>query len=168
RVNVIAVDGANRKWVGTENGAWLFNETGDQVIYNFTMQNSPLPSGRITDIAVNHATGDVFFSTEGGLASFRAGATVTTEKLDCANVFPNPVRPGYSGDIAITGISNNASVKITDITGALVFQTKALGGTALWNGRDNNGKRVRTGVYLVLSSNAEGAETCISKVAVIE
>ena len=167
-VKCIAVDGANRKWVGTETGLWLFNEDGEKVIYNFTTKNSPLPSNKIQDVAVNHATGDVFISTEAGLVSFRAGATVTTEKLNCANVFPNPVRPGYTGQIAVSGISNNATVKITDISGTLVFQTKALGGTAVWNGRDYNGNHVRSGVYLILSSNAEGGETCISKVAVLE
>ena len=86
----------------------------------------------------------------------------------CANVFPNPVRPHYAGDIAVTGLANNATVKITDIAGTLVYQTKALGGTAIWNGRDYNGDHVRSGVYLVLSSNPEGGETCISKVAVLE
>lgn len=167
-VKVIAVDGANRKWVGTENGVWLFNEDGDKVILNFTTANSPLPSDKITDIKVNNATGDVFIGTEGGLVSYRAGATVTVGKTNCANVFPNPVRPGYTGQIGISGLANNGIVKITDITGALVYETKALGGTAVWHGRDINGKKVRSGVYLVLSSNAEGAETCISKVAVIE
>lgn len=167
-VKSIAVDGANRKWVGTETGVWLFNPDGDEVVYNFTTKNSPLPSDKIQDIAVNHATGDVFISTEAGLASFRAGATITSEGLNCANVFPNPVRPGYTGQIAVSGIANNATVKITDITGTLVYETKALGGTAVWNGRDYNGNHVRSGVYLILSSNAEGSETCISKVAVLE
>ncbi len=167
-VKCIAVDGANRKWVGTDTGLWLFNEDGEEVIYNFTAKNSPLPSDKIQDVTVNHATGDVFISTEAGLVSFRAGATVTSEGLNCANVFPNPVRPGYTGQIAVSGIANNASVKITDITGTLVYETKALGGTAVWNGRDYKGNHVRSGVYLILSSNAEGGETCISKVAVLE
>ncbi|MBK0404532.1 hypothetical protein I5M27_16160 [Adhaeribacter sp. BT258] len=167
-VTVITVDGANRKWVGTENGVWLFNEDADKVILNFTTANSPLPSNKITDIAVNHATGDVYIGTEAGLASYRAGATITSETPDCANVFPNPVRPGFAGQIAISGIANNATVKITDVTGNLVFETKALGGTAIWNGRDINGQHVRSGVYLVLSSNPEGGETCVSKVAVLE
>jgi ligand-binding sensor domain-containing protein len=167
-VRTIAVDGANRKWVGTDNGVWLFNPDGDEAILNFTTSNSPLPSDKILDIAINHTTGDVFIATEAGLISYRAGATFTTEKPECANVFPNPVRPGFSGQVAISGIANDATVKITDITGTLVYETKALGGTALWNGADYNGERVRPGVYLVLSSNAEGGETCISKVAVIK
>jgi hypothetical protein len=167
-VRCITVDGANRKWVGTETGVWLFNADGDEAIMNFTTKNSPLPSDKINDIAINHASGDVFIATEAGLASFRAGATITTKAPDCANVFPNPVRPGFAGQIAISGLSNNGIVKITDITGTLVYETKALGGTALWNGADYNGRRVKPGVYLVMSSSTEGAETCISKVAVIE
>lgn len=167
-VRTIAVDGGNRKWIGTDAGVWLFNDDGDEAIASFTTKNSPLLSDKITDITVNHRTGEVFIGTDAGLISYRGTATLTEGKPECTQVFPNPVRPGFSGLVGISGLPNNAQVKITDVSGKLVYETEAAGGSAAWNLADYNGRRVKAGVYLVLSANADGSEHCISKIAVIE
>ncbi|WP_303312291.1 T9SS type A sorting domain-containing protein [Hymenobacter sp. BT730] len=167
-VKAIAVDGGNRKWFGTDNGLWLFNADGDEALQHFTTANSPLPSNRIVDVAVNDKTGDVFVATEAGLVSYRGSATVTEGAPSCAKVFPNPVRRNFTGQVGISGLANNAVVKITDVAGQLVYQTRASGGTVVWNLQDYNGRRVQSGVYLVLSSDADGQNGCISKVAVVE
>lgn len=167
-VRAIAVDGGNRKWIGTENGVWLVSPFGDEVIRHFNTKNSPLPSDQITDIAIDHLSGEVFIGTDAGLVSYRSGATITQGAPDCATVFPNPVRPGYSGLVGISGVPNNAMVKITDVAGLLVYETKAEGGTASWNVSDYHGRRVKPGVYLVFSTLPDGSQSCISKVAVIK
>ncbi|MHA6246489.1 type IX secretion system anionic LPS delivery protein PorZ [Pontibacter sp. CAU 1760] len=167
-VRAIAVDGANRKWIGTDNGLWLFSPDGDKLLKHFTAQTSPLPSDKVLSVAVEHQTGEVFVATEAGLASYRAGATVTEGKPDCATVFPNPVRRDYTGLVGVSGLPNNAQVRITDISGTLVYKTQATGGTLSWNARDYNGKRVKAGVYLVMSADVTGKQTCISKIAVLE
>ncbi|GAB3541356.1 two-component regulator propeller domain-containing protein [Pontibacter brevis] len=167
-VRSIAVDGANRKWMGTDNGLWLFSPDGDAVIHHFTTQNSPLPSNKVFSVAIEHKTGQVFVATEAGVASYRAGATITEGEPECATVFPNPVRRDYTGLVGVSGLPNNANVRITDISGTLVYKTKALGGTLTWDARDYNGKRVKAGVYLVMSSGGDGGQTCISKIAVLE
>ncbi|MFD2246311.1 T9SS type A sorting domain-containing protein [Pontibacter ruber] len=167
-VRDIAVDGANRKWMATDNGLWLFGPDGDELIHHFTTQNSPLPSDKVLSVTVEHQTGEVFVATEAGLASYRAGATITEGKPDCATVFPNPVRPSYTGLIGVSGLPNNAQVRITDISGTLVYKTIAAGGTVTWDARGYNGKRVKGGVYLVMASDDEGKQTCISKIAVLE
>ncbi|OUJ73871.1 type IX secretion system anionic LPS delivery protein PorZ [Hymenobacter crusticola] len=164
----IAVDGGNRKWFGTERGLWLFNEDADEALLHFTTDDSPLPSNRIVDIAVNDKTGEVFVLTDAGLASYRGDATVTDAKPSCASVFPNPVRTNFTGQVGISGLANNAVVKITDITGALVYQTRANGGTVTWNLADYSGRKVQSGVYLVLTSDADGNQGCISKIAVVQ
>ncbi|UYZ57717.1 type IX secretion system anionic LPS delivery protein PorZ [Hymenobacter latericus] len=166
-VKAIAVDGANRKWFGTDNGLWLFSPDGDEGLLHFTTDNSPLPSNRIVDVAVDDYTGEVWVATDGGLVSYRGSATVTEGKVECAKVFPNPVRADFSGQVGISGLANNAEVKITDITGTLVYQTRATGGTVVWNLTDYNGRRVQSGVYLVLTADAHGKNGCISKVAVL-
>ena len=164
----IAVDGANRKWFGTaDNGLWLFNEDADEALLHFTTANSPLPSNHINDVAVNDRTGEVFVATDQGLVTYRGSATVTEGKPSCAKVSPNPVRTNFTGQVGISGLANNAIVKITDVTGALVYQTTAAGGTLTWNLTDYNGRRVNSGVYLVLSSDADGKNGCISKIAVV-
>ena len=166
-VNCIAIDGANRKWFGTPNGLWLFNATASEALLHFTTANSPLPSNTINDVAVNDRTGEVFVATDAGVVSYQGSASLTEGKPSCAQVFPNPVRPEFAGTVGIRGVVDNAQVKITDIAGHLVYSTIAAGGTVTWNLTDAQGQRVRSGVYLVLSSDAQGQNTCVSKVAVL-
>ncbi|WP_299756014.1 two-component regulator propeller domain-containing protein [uncultured Pontibacter sp.] len=167
-VRSIAIDGANRKWIGTDNGLWLFGPDGDEQLHHFTTQNSPLPSNRVQSVGVEHQTGEVFVATDAGVASFRSSATITEGKPECAVVFPNPVRADFYGEVGIAGLPNNADVRITDVAGTLVYKGKATGGTFAWDTRDYNGKRVKAGVYLVMSASEDGSQTCISKIAVLE
>jgi hypothetical protein len=166
-VRCIAVDGANRKWFGTPNGLWLFSADCTEALLNFTTANSPLPSNSIVDVAVNNKTGEVFVATDAGLVSYRGSASVTDGTPSCAQVSPNPVRPEFMGTVGISGVANDAEVRITDVAGHLVYSTRAAGGTVTWNLADTDGRRVRSGVYLVLTSDANGKNTCVSKVAVL-
>ena len=153
-VQCIAVDGANRKWFGTTNGIFLQSPSGDELLASFNELNSPLFDNNVMDIAINPSTGEVFIATPRGIQSLRTDAT-EGGVLNSANVkvFPNPVRPGYDGPIAISGLARDANVKITDVAGQLVYETEALGGQAVWDGRDYNGRKVETGVYLVFSTS---------------
>jgi streptogramin lyase len=167
-VTTIAIDGADRKWFGTDNGIFVQSPDGEETVFRFTTDNSPLPSDKIVDIAINDQNGEVFISTEQGLVSYRSDATAGTN-THAADVYayPNPVRPNYDGPIAIKGLVNDANVKITDISGALIYETTALGGQAIWNGRDYNGRKAATGVYLVFSSNRDGLETLVTKLVFV-
>ena len=168
-VTAIAIDGANRKWLGTQNsGVFLMSADGTEQIHHFTSNNSPLLSNTILDIAIDQQSGEVFFGTEKGIISYRSDATAGQETHDSVLVFPNPVRPDYYGTIAIKGLVNNADVKITDIAGNLILSTQAKGGTATWNGKTLDGKRVGSGVYLVFSSNEDGSESMVSKILFIK
>lgn len=167
QINCIAIDGANRKWIGTNNGVWLFDEALRKQVLNFNTSNSPLISNRILDIEVEAESGEVFIATDGGLMSYRGDATAASSKLSEITVFPNPVRPGYTGLIAIKGLTEQARVKITDISGALVYQTVAKGGLATWDGRKFNGDAVSSGVYLILIVAEDGADTTISKLMIV-
>jgi hypothetical protein len=168
QVNAISVDGANRKWVGTLNGAWLVSEDGETILMQFNTSNSPLPGNHIFKIAIDPATGEVYFATEKGLMSWHGTATeATVMQKDTVLVFPNPVPPKYTGTIAIRGLAQNALVKITDISGRLVFQTRALGGQAIWNGTDYTGHRPQSGVYLVFVSSQETGEHLVTKIVFI-
>lgn len=167
QVRSIAVDGANRKWVATDNGVWLISATGEEVIYQFTETNSPLLSNLVKKITINGQTGEVFFATAKGICSFRSTATEGGERNENVLVFPNPVPPGYAGTIGIRGLVNNAIVKITELGGRLVFQTRALGGQVVWDGKDYRGRRISTGVYLVLVSNDGRTENTAAKIVFI-
>lgn len=168
KVKTIAVDGANRKWVGTTNGVWLVSEDGNKIIYRFTAENSPLPSNTVQKIAVDPVTGDVYIGTTAGLVSFRSTATDGNPAEENLVSFPNPVPSGYSGTIAISGLTENADVRITDISGQLIFRTKALGGQAVWNGLDYTGRRPQSGVYLIFATNRDGTRTQTGKMVFME
>lgn len=153
-VQTIAVDGANRKWVGTRNGVFVLSPNGEEQVARFTESNSPLFDNDVIEIAVDRESGEVFIGTLAGMISYQSDAVAggRTHKPEIT-VFPNPVREDYDGPIAIRGLARDATVKITDISGKLVFETTALGGQAIWDGRDYNGRRVNTGVYLVFSTS---------------
>lgn len=167
QVKAIAVDGANRKWIGTTNGVWLVDAAGDKVISRFTEVNSPLPSNNVLSIAINGTDGTVFIATSNGLCSFRGTATEAKSESYSAKIFPNPVPSGYNGTIAIKELPRDAIVKITEPNGRLVFQTKTLGGQAVWNGRDYRGNRVASGVYLVLVTDEERKENLAGKIVLV-
>jgi len=168
KVTAIAVDGGNRKWMGTERGVWLFGPDGQSQVYNFTTANSPLLSNVIRDIAIDDKSGEVFLATDEGLVSFRADATGSTGTFQTVKIFPNPVSANFSGTVGISGLATDAIVKITDIAGKLIWQTQANGGTASWNTLDYSGKRPATGIYLVFSATADGTASVVGKIAIVD
>ena len=166
-VSSLAIDGGNRKWIGTRNGLWLFSDTGEELIHHFTTANSPLASDNVLDMAIDGASGEVFVATDRGLVSYRGTATQATNEHQSVKVFPNPVRRGFDGTVGIQGLAANATVKITSISGVLVQELRAQGGTATWDVRNYAGQRVSTGVYLLFSATDGGEETYVGKLAVV-
>lgn len=167
-ITAVAVDPGNRKWIGTAtNGIWLFSETGEELVFHFTEKNSPLLSNKIENIQVDIKSGEVFIGTVAGLVSFRSDAVEGKAQHSDVKVFPNPVTRNFNGVVTISGLVNSATLKITDAAGKLVKELKSQGSSAIWDARDYNGKRVQTGVYLVFSSNNDGSETYVAKIAVI-
>lgn len=167
RVTAIEIDGGNRKWMGTENGVWLFNEFGESQIYNFNAENSPLLSNTIVDLEINDQSGEVFMMTDAGMVSFRSDATVGDITFNKIKIFPNPVTNQFNGQVGISGLVTDAIVKITDVSGKLMWQSKANGGSASWNVRDYNGRRAATGMYLVFCITQDGTESMVGKIAVV-
>lgn len=167
-VTAIKIDGSNRKWVGTQNsGVFLFSDDGLQQVYHFTEENSPLLSDNIFDIAINHQSGEVFFATEKGIVSFLSDATNFDPEMEDVRVFPNPVRPGFSGLISIDGLAYDTDVKITDAAGNLVYTTTSEGGRATWNGKNLDGEDAVNGLYLVFAGNADTKNAAVAKIALV-
>jgi hypothetical protein len=167
QVQTIAVDGANRKWIGTKNGAWLIAEDGKHIIEHFTSGNSKLLNNDVKRIGIHPKTGEVFFATEIGICSYKSNATEPANSLSSIIVYPNPVPAQYAGTIGIRGLTENSIVKIAEPTGRLVYQTRSFGGQATWNARDMNGNKVATGLYLVFIRDEGGAEKMVSKIIIL-
>ena len=167
-INTIKVDGGNRKWIGTASGGvYLVSEDGQETIHHFTAENSALLSNTIFDIEIFGTTGEVFFATDNGLVSYMGDATDPEEYTGPTYAYPNPVRPDYEGLIGIKGLVENSEVKITDITGNVIYETMSQGTTATWDGKSLNGKKAQTGVYIVFSVNDDGSEKEVTKILFI-
>ncbi|WCL80113.1 two-component regulator propeller domain-containing protein [Saprospira sp. CCB-QB6] len=168
-IRSIAVDGANRKWIASDNGVFLLDGEDYSQIYYFTEENSPLFNNRVGAIAVDPESGQVYMATESGLQGFRAEATQGSSfaNKSAVQVYPNPVRPTYDGPIAIRGLVENTNVKITDVNGQLVFEQEAYGGQAVWDGYDYQGQKASPGVYLVFTVNDDGTERLNTKFLIV-
>lgn len=168
-IKSIKVDGANRKWVGTnDNGIYLISADGLETIHHFTTENSPLPSDCIESIAINGKSGEVFIGTDKGMASYMSDATRAEKKLDENNVYayPNPVKADYSGVISIVGLTAGCNVKIVDAAGFLMNEGTSQGGKYNWNGRNRRGEKVASGVYYVLTYDSNGDEGVATKILI--
>ena len=193
-ISDIEVDGSNNKWIATaDSGAFYFSSDGQNTIYHFTKDNSPLPSNRVNDIAIDSDNGVVYIATTRGLLSFKAGGSNPEETLENAFAYPNPVRPEYNvlgfndlkdinKGVKISGLTDSVNIKITDIEGNLVAEAQSNinlrssntnynfaidGGTAIWNGKNLGNSVVATGVYLVMISDLNSFETKVIKVLIV-
>jgi hypothetical protein len=169
-INHIAIDGGNRKWFAT-NGAGVFLISADNMtqIANYNKSNSYLLSDDILSTAINQQSGEVFFLSDKGLSSYLSDATEPSEEMTDDNVYayPNPVTPDYTGQITIVGLSYNADVKITASNGALIAEGRSNGGMFTWNGCDKKGKRVASGIYMVITATSDGKKGVVCKIAII-
>jgi len=164
----IEVDGSNNKWVATsDTGVFYFSPNGQETLLRFTTANSPLPSDNVQDIAIDDSTGVVYFATADGLVSFEGTSTAPRDDLENVYAFPNPVRPEFFGNVTIDGLTARANIKITDITGNLVFETTSEGGSVQWDTTAFGKYRVASGVYLVLVSTDDGLLTNVIKIMIV-
>lgn len=167
----IAIDGGNRKWFATaENGVYLVSADGLTTIHHFTRENSPLLSNTVYSVVVNGKTGEVFFGTDAGLISYHADATDPAPSLKENNLkaYPNPVRPGYKGNVTVTGFTYDCEVKVITVGGQLVYRGTSVGGTFTWNGRTNSGKHVSSGIYYIIGYDKNGNEAATTKVLMMK
>lgn len=168
-VRSIAVDAANRKWMGTSNsGIYVISDDCNTEVYHFTTENSPLPSNTIHDILIKN-DGMVYIATSNGLCSYKSNVMQTSNEMTKDNVYayPNPVKPDYTGNINIIGLSLNADIKIVSVNGTLIHQGRSSGNTYIWDGCDSNGKKVASGIYMVETATAEGEKGVVCKIAII-
>ena len=169
-VTCMAIDGGGRKWFGTKaNGVYLISADNMTQVKHILSSNSPLLSDNILSIAINNTTGEVFFGTDKGLCSYMSDATTPSDRPSGDNTYayPNPVKPGYTGPITIVGLSMNADVKIVTTNGVLVAAGISNGGSFVWNGKDQFGKPVASGVYMVESADEDGNNGVVCKVAIV-
>lgn len=165
----IEIDGNNNKWVATgSSGVFLFNPSGTETLLQFTTANSPLPDDEVRDISIDATTGLVYFATKNGLVAYKGTrSSDPQDNLENVYAFPNPVRPGFEGNVTIDGLTQRARVKITDVEGNLVYEEVSQGGSIQWDTRTFAGDKVRSGVYMLFISTQDNIETTVSKIMII-
>ena len=169
-ISAIAIDGGNRKWFGSDNaGVFLMSADNMEQLQSFTTSNSKLISDNIAYISINPTSGEVFFLSDKGLCSYQSDANNPAETMDNDQIraYPNPVTPDYTGLITVTGLTYDADVKITSSNGALIAEGRSNGGMFIWDGKDRNGKRVASGIYMVITATSSGNKGTVCKIAVI-
>lgn len=167
-ITSISVDGANRKWLGTmSSGVYLLSADGTKELRNLKEENTPLLSNVIASVAVDSKTGDVWIATSRGIISYRGDAIAGKESFTKVYSFPNPVRENFTGNVTITGLIRDTEIRITDVSGNLVYRTRSDGGMATWDLTTYNGRRVATGVYMVFCASSDGSQSCVTKILVI-
>ncbi len=167
-IKAIEVDGNNQKWVATDGaGVFLFSEDGKKTIHHFTKENSPLPTNFIQSLAYDNQSGKIFIGSSNGLVAFQGNAFAPSETLENIEVYPNPIRPRYTGPLTIRGLQADCVVKITDIVGNAVYETTSTGGSVQWDINSFSGKRVRSGVYLIFVTTNDGLDSSVEKVMII-
>ena len=167
-INCIGVDGANRKWIGTDaSGLFLVSADGQTVLKNFNANNSVMGSNQIYQICCDPTSNSVFVTTPLGMAEYKSDATPGESSYSNIYAYPNPVRPDYGGPINITGLMENSLVKIADPSGNVIRSLKSTGGMVSWDGCNYNGELVPTGVYTILASQADGSSGATTKVLIV-
>lgn len=167
-ITAIKVDGSNNKWISTtSSGVFYLSANGQETLLRFTKDNSPLPTNNVQDIAIDHESGVVYFATTQGLVAYHGNATAPKDNLDFLRAYPNPVRPNFTGNVTIDGLTTKANVKITDITGNLVYETVSQGGSIQWDTTAFGKYRVKSGVYLIMVTTDDSSETKVAKVMII-
>lgn len=168
-INAIAIDGANRKWIATQsNGVYLLNSNDSEILEHFTTESSPLPSDNIISLCIEPNNGVIYLGSDRGLMSYSTGVTSGADNFSNVYVYPNPVRPEYTGVITIKGLKSNSRIKITDVKGNLIIEGTSLGGQYQWNGLNHKGRQVDTGVYLVFGSSENGSEGVVTKIMIVK
>lgn len=169
-VNAIAVDGANRKWIGTNgDGIYVVSPDGTVILHHFTLSDSPLVSDVIWSLAFHAETGEVFIGTDKGLMSYQSRTSLAADELsaDHVRIYPNPVRPDYDGPVTVDGLVSDCEVKIVSLSGHVVAAGTSQGGTFTWDGRGFSGQRVGSGVYHVMMAAPDGRSTAVGKIAIV-
>lgn len=163
----IVTDGDNRKWIATKSGIFCLSADGQQEFFHFTTENSPLFSNSVIDLEYDGLTGILYIGTTEGIQSYRTDVIDPFEEFTDVYAYPNPVRPGYEGPIVIKGMVEDAVVKITDITGTLVYETTSKGGQAIWYGKNFKGEKIASGVYVVFCASKDGEQKTLTKILVV-
>lgn len=169
-ITALAIDALNRKWVGTQQGLFLLSEDGIELLEQYDVNNSPLPTNEILSLTVDENTGVIYIGTDLGLSAIKTDAVKPVESFNELFVYPNPLRleDGATAEVTIDGLIEDSEIKILTVSGKLINEFDTPGGRlATWDGRDMDGSLVPSGVYIIVAYDKDGTNVETAKVAVL-
>lgn len=169
-INDIAYDALDRKWVATKTGVYVISKDGSQTFASYNVTNSPLPSDNVTSVACDRKNGIVYFATDYGVTELKIGVLEPPQSFAKLKIFPDPAVLSLAKptQIQIQGLVANSTIKVFSVDGRLVKQFEAQGGkVAYWNGTDDSGKLLSTGIYIIVAYSSDGSQSTVGKIAVI-
>lgn len=147
----IEIEDRGNVWIGARNGlARVEAMTGDIEIY--TTDNSDLVNDRVNDLTIDRTTGDLYVSSPSGITVIPSSIGPPTTEVDKVYAFPNPYVIRSSDDLLNFNFAGQARLRIFTVAGELVAERPQ----PVWNGRNDQGERVASGVYLFVLTDAEG------------
>lgn len=156
QVNCISVDANNCKWIGTNSsGLYQVSPDGTKILKEFNIDNSYLTSNTIYAVCCNTNTNSVYVLTPNGFQEYMPNGSPSAANYDDVYVFPNPVRPDFTGLLTINNLMSNSYLKVVDAAGTTVKQWQSTGGTATWDCCDSTGERMPTGLYTIYASQLQ-------------
>jgi hypothetical protein len=156
--------------VGTPDGVVLLSPDGTQVLGSYTVAstNGKLVDNDIKSIAVDPNTGTVYFGTLTGLSSLSTPAAAAKPSFGELKISPNPYIIPNPAQLTVDGLVDNSRMKILSIDGRLIRELSTPGGRiGFWDGNDQQGKPVSSGIYVVVAFSEDGNSVAKGKVAVL-
>lgn len=162
----VMIDALNYVWAATTTGVWILDPEEDLVIASITKDNSPLITNDIESLATFEEDGTVYIGTRSALYQAKSMSAMPLPSFDIF-CYPQPFNPERHEELVIEGLAENSHLKITTLDGEFVRTIRSGGRRALWDGRDNKGRLVSTGVYIISASSETTEAGAAGKIAVI-
>lgn len=167
-VTAMAVNGANQKWIGTtSDGLWLVNEQGSRVLAHYTAENSPLLSSSVYDLAYNATSGELYITTALGVVILTDVSIRGTNDMTSLSVYPNPFVYDRHDRVIVEGLSERSTLFVITVDGVRVRRLDTAGGRVSWDGLDDRGQKLSSGIYLLVAKDENGGERGAGKIAII-
>jgi hypothetical protein len=149
-INALIADGGNNIWVGTEEGLFMIAPSGEVVSYR--PDNSGLADLLVTSLAIDNETNTLWIGTSGGVSEF-IGAAADATPVEEILAYPNPFIVSRGDEVLKFDAAFGTSIQIYNAAGEIVAD---IGAAGEWNGRNDAGRLVASGVYIFVAVDAAG------------
>jgi ligand-binding sensor domain-containing protein len=150
-ITAIEFDSRGNAWIGAKNGlARIDGFSGDISVY--TPSNSGLIDEYVNNLTFDSLTGNLYVATPSGISVVLSTIGPPTNNVEEAYAFPNPYIVGSPDDLLNFNFSGIARLRVFTVAGELVAERPE----PVWDGRNDGGEAVASGVYLFVLTDSDG------------